>query len=148
MNAGAATSKSFRAQLPVLSSDELERLRRWGAENCAASVLHPEDSCVMWLVTRERARTREDFARAVRGTFKKLSLDASRLKKGHWLVLACDEAVRAEVAASQAASATKGAAPWAVNHSDVQEVRIIPLTLSGRGGLQAPRNTSLLSDVL
>ena len=95
------TSKSFRAQLPALGPDEFERVRRWGEENCAVSALCREGSCVMWLVTRERARSREDHARSVRSALRKLSVDATKLKKGHWLTLACSDIVRAEASAQE-----------------------------------------------
>ena len=55
-------------------------------------------SCVMWLASRERARCREDFARAVRAVLKKLSIDASSLRRGRWLMLTEDSVVRAECA--------------------------------------------------
>ena len=44
------TSKSFRAVLPSLDDDELERLREWSAENCAASAVFREDHTIIWLV--------------------------------------------------------------------------------------------------
>ncbi len=91
------TSKSFRAQLPALAPDECERLSRLGVENCAASVLCREGSCVMWLVMRERARSREDHARSVRSTLRNLSIDLTNLRKGLWLTLACSEFVQAEI---------------------------------------------------
>jgi hypothetical protein len=95
------TSKSFRAQLPALGPDEFERVRRWGEENCAVSALCREGSCVMWLVTRERARSREDHARSVRSALRKLSVDVTNLTKGHWLTLACSDIVRAEASAEE-----------------------------------------------
>ena len=91
-------SKSFVAQLPALSPAEFDRLRAWGAENCSQSVLYREPHCVMWLASRERARGREDFARAARGVLKRLSNDASSLRRGRWLALTEDAVVRAECA--------------------------------------------------
>jgi len=106
------TSKCFSAQLPALSDGELERLRCWGEQNCAESVLRRDGPSVMWYVLRERARTREDFARAVRSTLKRLSIDVSQLKKGHWLTLTCGEVVRSEAVAQGAdASAAVAASP-------------------------------------
>ena len=96
-------SKSFAAQLPVLTAAELDRLRVWGAENCSQSVLFRDANSVMWLASRERARSREDFARAVRAVLKKLSIDASSLRRGRWLALTEDSVVRAECAARTAA---------------------------------------------
>ena len=90
------TSKSFRAELPAMSQEEFDRLHRWGLENCAESCIYRQGGIVMWLATRERARNREDFARAVRSTLRKLSIDTSQLRKGHWLTLTRDEVVRAE----------------------------------------------------
>ena len=140
------SSKSFRAQLPALRPDEFERLRRWGAENCAASALSREGPHVMWLVMRERARSREDHARSVRGTFKKLSIDASGLRKGHWLTLTCSDLVQAEASAlnrncaSQHASVANTTAhmppapslPTLVAADRDDDVRIIPLSSRDR----------------
>ena len=55
------TSKSFRAVLPRLSDGELERLRVWSADFCAASAVFREGDAVVWLVSKERARSREGF---------------------------------------------------------------------------------------
>ena len=59
------TSKSFRAVLPSLDDDELERLREWSAENCAASAVFREDDAVIWLASKDRARSREAFLSAL-----------------------------------------------------------------------------------
>ena len=68
--------------------------------------------CDVAIVMRERARSREDHARAVRGTLKNLSIDTSNLKKGNWLTLACSELVQAEAsAAHQNCDSTSAAAP-------------------------------------
>ena len=109
------TSKSFRAQLPALRPDEFERLRRWGEENCAVSALCREASCVMWLVMRERARSREDHARSVRSTLRKLSIDVTNLRKGHWLTLACSDLVQAEVSAQKQNFESTSEAPTTTN---------------------------------
>ncbi len=41
------TSTSFAAQVPALSHAEFDRLRVWGEENCAASVLYRDGACVV-----------------------------------------------------------------------------------------------------
>ena len=93
-------SKSFVAQLPALTPAEFDRLRAWGTENCSQSVLYRDASCcVVWHASRERARSREDFARAVRGVLKRLLIDASSLRRGRWLTLAGESVDRSERAA-------------------------------------------------
>ena len=91
------TSKSFRAILPPLSDDEIQRLRAWSAENSAASAVFRESECVVWLASKERARSREAFLRSVRGVLKRLAIDVTRLR-GRWLMLTEDGVVQAETA--------------------------------------------------
>ena len=91
------TSKSFRAILPPLSEQEVQRLQAWSAENCAAATVFRESECVVWLASKERARSREAFLRSVRGVLKRLAINVIRLR-GRWLVLAEDSVVRAEAA--------------------------------------------------
>ena len=91
------TSKSFRAILPCLSDEEVRRLQAWSAENCAAATVFRESECVVWLASKERARSREAFLRSVRGVLKRLAINVTRLR-GRWLVLAEDSVVRAEAA--------------------------------------------------
>ena len=69
----------------------------WSAENCAAATVFCESECVVWLASKERARSREAFLRSVRGVLKRLAIDVTRLR-GRWLVLAEDSVVRAEAA--------------------------------------------------
>ena len=45
------TSRSFRAVLPHLGEEELQRLRRWGADNCSASCVFREGEAVIWLAS-------------------------------------------------------------------------------------------------
>ncbi len=87
------TSKSSRAVLPSLDDDELERLREWSAENCAASAVFREDDAVIWLASKERTRSREAFLRSARSTLRRLAVDLSQLK-GRWLLLTDDSVVR------------------------------------------------------
>ena len=78
------TSKAFHATLPWLDDAELNRLRAWACQNCAASSLAREDDIVIWRATKERARTREAFLRSVRSTLKRLasaSRAAERLRR-------------------------------------------------------------------
>ena len=91
------TSKSFRAILPPLSDAEVQRLRAWSAENCAASAVFREPDCLVWLASKERARSREAFLRSVRGVLKRLAIDVTRLR-GRWLMLTEDGVVQAEAA--------------------------------------------------
>ena len=41
------TSKSFRAILPPISEEEVQRLRAWSAENCAAATVFRESESVI-----------------------------------------------------------------------------------------------------
>ena len=91
------TSKSFRAILPPLSDAEVQRLQAWSAENCAAASVFREPECVVWLASKERARSRDSFMRSVRGVLKRLAIDVSRLR-GRWLMLTEDGVVQAEAA--------------------------------------------------
>ena len=98
-------SKSFRAILPPLSNEEVQRLQAWSAANCAAATVFREPECVVWLASKERARSREAFLRSARGVLKKLTIDVTRLR-GRWLVLAEDSVVRAEAARRPTAQPT------------------------------------------
>ena len=99
-------SKSYRAVLPALNDADLERLRLWGNRNCAHSALYrdADGACVVWLASKERARSKEAFMRSVRGTLKRLAIDVSRLR-GRWLLLTTVDAVRAEAGEGRPASA-------------------------------------------
>ena len=126
-------SKSFAVQLPVLTESELDRLRAWGAENCSQSVLYRDANSIIWLASRERARSREDFARAIRGVLKRLSIDASGLRRRHWLTLTEDSIVRAECAARAAADEPQDDLLGAELSCDEEEddVRVVPIGRQG-----------------
>ena len=81
------TSKSFRAVLPNLGEEELQRLRMWAADNCSVSSVFREGEAVIWLASKDKARSREAFLRSVRATLRGLGVDVSRLR-GRWLILA------------------------------------------------------------
>ena len=121
------TSKSFRAILPPLSDDEIQRLRAWSAENCAASAVFRESECVVWLASKERARSREAFLRSVRGVLKRLAIDVTRLR-GRWLVLAEDSVVRAEAAKRVTAPPPAPVAPPPCHLGDGDNERVIVLS--------------------
>lgn len=87
-------SKCYRAILPPLSDDDLQRLRAWSEAHGA--------NCVVWLAIKERPRSREAFMRSIRGTLKKLSIDPSRLR-GTWLALTESDIVLQESRAARAA---------------------------------------------
>ena len=72
------TSKSFRAILPSISDEEVQRLQAWSAENCAAAAVFREADYVVWLASKERARSREAFLRSVRGVLKRLAIDVNK----------------------------------------------------------------------
>lgn len=123
------TSKSFRAILPPLFEEEVQRLRAWSAENCAAATIFREAECVVWLASKERARSREAFLRSVRGVLKRLAIDVTRLR-GRWLVLAEDSVVRAEAARRAIAQPTPPApvAPPPCRLGDGDNERVIVLS--------------------
>ena len=90
------TSKSFRAVLPILSDEELQRLRAWSEENCAAASIFRDNDCVIWLASKDKARTREAFMRFCRNTLQRLAIRAK--PRGRWLILADEGSVRSEAA--------------------------------------------------
>ena len=115
---GAATSKSFRAILPSsahgarlggLTADDVAKLRRYCAENFAASVVFVDSlderatlpsagpAEIVWLATRDRTRLVTSHRRSARAVLAKLHIPTTGLK-GTWLVLEADEAVRATAA--------------------------------------------------
>lgn len=107
--AALASSKSFRVVLR-LSGEERDRIDRYCQANFAVHALFrddPGDAHVIWLATRDKARTAAAFRRAVRGLLARLRIDTSRLR-GTWLVLETDDAVRA------AAAQRRGSAPASV----------------------------------
>ena len=76
-------SKSYRAILPPLSDSEIERLHVWSAKFCAATAVFRENGgAVIWLATKERARSREAFMRSVRSTLRQLGIAAMPKKGG------------------------------------------------------------------
>ena len=103
---GAATSKSFRAILPNLAADDVTKLRRYCAENFAASAVFVDSpgerasaalAEVVWLATRDRTRAVTSHRRSARAVLEKLGIPTTGLK-GTWLVLDTDEEVRVAAA--------------------------------------------------
>ena len=95
----ASRSKSFRVVLR-LTEDERARLDRCCQVNFAYHVLfrdNPSSPDVVWLATRDKARTAAAFRRAVRALLTRLRIQTSSLR-GTWLVLETDDAVLAAVA--------------------------------------------------
>ena len=120
--------RSFADQPPALTPAELDRLGAWGIENCSQSIFYRDGSCVMWLASRERARNREDFARAIRSVLKKLSIDASGLRRRRWLTLTEDFVVRTECAARAATDQPQGILPDTEVCGDEEDgVRLVPV---------------------
>ena len=122
-------SKSFRAILPPLSNAEVRRLQAWSAENCAAATVFRESECVIWLASKERARSREAFLRSVRGVLKRLAIDVARLR-GRWLMLTEDDVVQAEASRRAAAQPSSPApvVPSPCHRGDSDNERVILLT--------------------
>ena len=122
-------SKSFRAILQPLSDAEVHRLRAWSAKNCAAAAVFREYDCLVWLASKERARSREAFMRSVRGVLKRLAIDVARLR-GRWLMLAEDDVVQAEASRRAAAQPSSPApvVPSPCHRGDSDNERVILLT--------------------
>ena len=89
------SSKSFRAVLPAITDAEMDRLRIWSEEHCAESALSRDGGCVIWLATREKAKTKAGFMRSIRATLQQFSIDVKRIK-GRWLLLTTRDVVVAE----------------------------------------------------
>ena len=117
------TSKSFRAILPPLSDVEMQKLRVWSVENCAAAKVFRESDCVVWLASKERARSREAFMRSVRGLLKRLAIDV-RLR-GRWLMLTEDGVVQGEAARLVTAQAPAPSAPCPLGDADNEKVIVL-----------------------
>ena len=90
-----------------MSADDVTKLRRYCAENFAASAVFVDSpgerasaalAEVVWLATRDRTRAVTSHRRSARAVLAKLRIPTTGLK-GTWLVLDTDEAVR--VAAAQ-----------------------------------------------
>ena len=138
---GAATSKSFRAILPKMALDDVTKLRRYCAENFAASAVFvdsPERAPaalaeVVWLATRDRTRAVTSHRRSARAVLAKLHIPTAGLK-GTWLVLEGDEAVRVAAAEHrvdrrmqvlyQSQSPIESRAPRAASSSDADDAAL------------------------
>ena len=90
-----------------MAADDVTKLRRYCAENFAASAVFVESpgerasaalAEVVWLATRGRTRAVMSHRRSARAVLAKLHIPTAGLK-GTWLVLDTDEAAR--VAAAQ-----------------------------------------------
>ena len=91
-----SVSKSYRAVLPRLRQDEFERLQRWSSANCAVSAIFHDGGQVIWLPSKERARSKDAWMRSARRTLERLLIDTTSIKGRNWLALASDDVVRAE----------------------------------------------------
>ena len=84
----AAISKSFRAILPSMSADDVTKLRRYCAENFAASAVFVDSpgerasaalAEVVWLATRDRTRAVTSHRRSARAVLAKLRIPTAGL---------------------------------------------------------------------
>ena len=89
----AAISKSFRAILPSMSADDVTKLRRYCAENFAASAVFVDSpgerasaalAEVVWLATRGRTRAVMSHRRSARAVLAKLHIPTACLKGTAW----------------------------------------------------------------
>ena len=142
--AALTSSKSFGVVLR-LTEDARERLDRYCTANFALHALFrddPGDAHVIWLATRDKARTATAFRRAVRGLFSPLRIDTSRLR-GTWLVLETDDAVRAAVAQrrSNAPASVVECAPGppSIRSASEADEKVIDLAAGCGRGFAAPR---------
>ena len=51
---------------------------------------------MIWLASKERARSKDAWMRSVRRTLKRLLIDTTSIKGRNWLALASDDVVRSE----------------------------------------------------
>ena len=126
-------SKSFRAILPSLTEEELQRLGAWSEEYCAAASVFRDDDCqcVIWLASKERLRTREAFMRFCRKTLQRLAVRTK--PRGRWLILADEESVRSEAASYAPVPAVQHDRPsGAVVVEEAGCDKIVQLTGSGQ----------------
>ena len=133
----ASTSKSFRVVLR-LTEDERARLDRSCQVNFAAyHVLfrdNPSSPDVVWLATRDKARTAAAFRRAVRALLTRLRIQTSSLR-GTWLVLETDDAVLAAVAQRPSSAP----APIAERSAEPSDDKVAQLTEGSAPRRGAPR---------
>ena len=143
---GAATSKSFRAILPNIAAEHVTKLRRYCAENFAASAVFVDSPAeVVWLATRDRTRAVTSHRRSARAVLAKLRIPTASLR-GTWLVLDADEAVRAAAAEHrvngqllyQARSPIESRAPHAAFSGLADDAAL--------QGTRAPRDTARAED--
>ena len=92
-----------------------------------------EGEAVIWLASKDRARSREAFLRSVRATLRRLGVDVSRLC-GRWLILAGDCAVDAAQAAQETPTPRQDPAP----ELEADRAKIISL-----GWSSAPKRSCL-----
>ena len=156
---GAATSKSFRAILPNMSADDVTKLRRYCAENFAASAVFVDSpgerasealAEVVWLATRDRTRAVTSHRRSARAVLAKLHIPTAGLK-GTWLVLDTDVAVRVAAAHHgvhrpvhlyyQAQSAIESLAPRAAFSNSVADEAVLQGSRALRGVARAGDTT-------
>ena len=156
---GAATSKSFRAILPNMAAEHVTKLRRYCAENFAASAVFVDSpgerasaalAEVVWLATRDRTRAVTSHRRSARAVLAKLRIPTAGLK-GTWLVLETDEAVRGAAAhhsadrpmqlRHQAQSAIESLVPRAAFSSSVAADAVVQ-------GSRAPREAAQTRDTI
>lgn len=140
------TSKSFRATLPNASDDQLEQLQRWADANCSNSALFRDEGDVVWLASRERARSKSAFLKSTRALLKKFGFETGALT-GRWLTLTTDDVVNSEAAISRkcAQSATRASEPGELRLCGTAgptdgDVKVIVLNGVGRASSRASRH--------
>ena len=138
------TGKSFRATLPNASDDRLELLQRWADANCSKSILFRGEDDVVWIASRERARSKSAFLKSTRALLKRFGFDIQALKRP-WLTITTEDVVNSEAAiprkfaqSAPRASETDAPLPCGTVEPTDDDVKVIVL----RGVAGASRRAS------
>ena len=92
-----AASKSFRAILPSVTDEELDRLGLYCRDNFAMSALSRDGPGVVWLCSRDKTRTAIAHRRSARAILSRLRGAPLKLR-GAWLTLTTENVVRTAAA--------------------------------------------------
>ena len=84
-------AKAYKVTLPIESytEEDLRKIETWSLENCCrAAIVHTDGEHIARVAIREKARSKGEWMRHVRGVFRPLRLDARpRAASDRWLQL-------------------------------------------------------------